>query len=491
MIFRWLFAAALVTLPFNDLPYFYSILRELGTEGAFYPLTGIILLAVIALLKKGELHSPIELSFYGLILFLMWLLLSGCFNLPSILTVQTKGRLGWAKFFLQMLLLFYAVAVSLIVYNLSRQKVINLHSCRFFLLVSFLLAASYGLIEISSFLNIGWAISLRGKIEPFIHSEFGVDTERLLQSSLRIRLISAEPSLLACYYIFIFPWIFSYIFSSARRWWIYIALNIFFIGLVTVSFSRTAYIIIGMQILLYISIVWIKGTVSQRRRANVSAMLFLAAFFLTGYYAITLLESRTNLFEVISIFSEESGFSESNIARLGSQVTAFNQAKNHPIFGIGLGQYAFHVRGNVPLWALESYEILDNLNPAPGKDWPSPKGLYCRLAAETGFPGLFLWVAFNFLLMARVWQSIGQKYRSIQTVDWFGLSLFASIVGGSLLGLTNDSFRFFGYWISLGLAWAYCRETRLQEYATTWPEKPLDHSLGRATNFPRLNHSQG
>jgi hypothetical protein len=50
--------------------------------------------------------------------------------------------------------------------------------------------------------------------------------------------------------------------------------------------------------------------------------------------------------------------------------------------------------------------------------------------------------------------------------DYFGLALVVSIVGVLLSGFNADSFRFFGYWISLGAAWAYISKTNSQSFNT-------------------------
>ena len=129
-------------------------------------------------------------------------------------------------------------------------------------------------------------------------------------------------------------------------------------------------------------------------------------------------------------------------------------AVDNPVFGVGFGQYGFHMSAYVPDWALFSEDIQESMSPIPGTAWAPVYGIYVRIAAELGFVGLAMWIA----LWGSVVVACYRRYRNNTAAgspDILGLALIISIVGVLITGFQTDSFRFFGYWISMGIAWAY------------------------------------
>jgi hypothetical protein len=99
--------------------------------------------------------------------------------------------------------------------------------------------------------------------------------------------------------------------------------------------------------------------------------------------------------------------------------------------------------------------------------------------------GLGIWLAIWLTLLIGCWRRFRQVCRATGGQDIFGLAMIVSIVGVMLSGNNLDSFRFFGYWITLGLGWAYIDDrgpARLQRQPShRRPELPPD---GRSVRPP-------
>ncbi|MEC4685039.1 MAG: hypothetical protein VST71_04810 [Nitrospirota bacterium] len=91
-------------------------------------------------------------------------------------------------------------------------------------------------------------------------------------------------------------------------------------------------------------------------------------------------------------------------------------AIHNPAFGVGMGQYGFY--------------------------YPEFVGVVL---------GLTIWG----VIIIKTYKKLTINMRVNDEFDPFGFSLLTCSVGMLLVMLTHDSFRYFGYWITLGLIFVY------------------------------------
>lgn len=444
---------ALLLLPFNDLPYFPGVLGELSGEGAVYPLL-LAALLFVPLFFVGRVQRPKHISFSFLLGFIGWAAVSGLFNINIISENLTKGRGGVEKFTLQFALLIFVSLCSVLVYSVASRQWGSkaLMVFRKWVLLGFLLVGAYCLVEIARLVEMSWAVSILQVIDPLLHDEpyFG-----------RLRSVSGEASWLGVYLAFAFPWLLSYMFTAEKQKFWYIVIVIFALLIAIFTYSRYIYFTILLQIVAYIFMVF-----TLRRKIARKSLLYIFGSAITILMVIVVVvfwspPSAMSLERIVSVFtslariSEDNPYYLSNVARVGSQVAACAMAFNHPIFGIGLGQYGFLMPEYVPGWALMSDEIQKWMSPLPGTAWPPVHGLYARIAAETGMVGLIFWLATWGTMLISTWRRCRKVFLLNREQGMLGVALIISKVGVLLAGLNLDSFRVFSYWFLLALGWLY------------------------------------
>jgi len=443
-----LIALSLFFLPLNGLPE-RRLLGEFSLEGAVYPMLIAVIIYGLAVIQKGRINKPNLLSYKLLMLFLAWVLISGILNSHGILTNFTKGRSGVEKFSLQFILLLFVFFTSIVSYAtlkpFHRKNILLIF--RRWILFSFLFAGIYSLvIEIPAQLGQGWAISILGYITPIIYHFDYLNLDRL-------RSLSGEASWFGMYLVFVFPWLMSYYFTERKTYkYIYLALIVYALVLTFLTYSRTAYFIISFQILAFVMIIFYKGIHRYRRQL---LRLLIITVPLLGVLIIETNAGNKIVYISRSLFEQDTEFQQSNIARSGSQLTGIKMGLNHPLAGVGLGQYGFNMPDYLPAWAWESEEINIWASSSSDTEWAPVHGLWARILAETGFVGLFLWLSVWISVLILVWK----RYRKLRQIEKqnsiLALSLLISILGLMLNGLIADSLRILSYWITLGVAWAW------------------------------------
>lgn len=442
MGFTFLFGAAILLLPFNDLPFLYWLLGEMGFEAAFTPL--FLMVAAFLLATKGSFYVPRLRSFTYLMLFLVTIILSGAVNSFAILQAQFAGRSGVAKYFLQLLVFLFGVSLAVGVFNLAQRNLLSLATFRRFLTLSFLVAGLYCVAEV--FLNLGssWAEHLFTLINPLFHTE---DQGIIVYG--QIRSVTAEPSYFGMYAALLLPWLVSYLFTDEQPLR-YGLLVLYLIFLIFLSSSRLGYGLLLLEFCLLCYLARRAGLISLSRTAM--ALVLLGTTALAGYLSVNLIAREENtLIQVGLISSLTSGENLSNICRYGTQVAAFHMGLDHPLLGTGLGQFPFYMEKYLPAWSMLSPEILGYLR---GQGLPRVHGMYARILSEMGFSGLLLWVAFLGRLTLETWRAVRPTLP--HRPDWLGLSLVVNLVALGAMGFAAGSFRSPAMWLIFGLAWSYC-----------------------------------
>jgi len=117
-----------------------------------------------------------------------------------------------------------------------------------------------------------------------------------------------------------------------------------------------------------------------------------------------------------------------------------------PFLGVGLGNAGFLFEQGVPAYGYSLVEIRGFLKPS-NPNFPNPKNLWIRLAAETGLPGLGAYVVW--LVVTGV-VAYGLA-RQTGTTGWLGLAGLLTLAGQFIEGFSLDSFALPQVWIMNGL----------------------------------------
>lgn len=444
-VMEFLLALALLALPFNGLPQLVPLFGGM-TEGAFYVFAAGIAAWLAAALVGRRVWVPAGTVSIIMGAFLLWAVLSGLVNGSDIVAADFKGREGMEKYVNQLFVLGFGVLATLFVYNVYRARPGDFFArVRRFLLLSFLVAGAYSVVEIAFLLGSDAARGALESINVFIHGSPDMYYGRL-------RSVSGEASWFAMYCSVVVAWVMSYAFSSRRGVMAWVALAGYLFLLVILSFSRLMYFTIALQAVLFFLLLAGRPGVSAARLGLVVASIvgFLAVgASLAGSEALA---NRTLLEVFTSIASTDNS---SNVIRFGSQTAALRMAAAHPLFGVGFGQYGFHMADYLPQWAWSNPEIQQYLSPYEGTPWPPVHGMYTRIAAEMGYGGLLLWLALWTAVFVDCFRRFLARSRASGEVDLPGVCVLVSIAGVVASGLNQDTFWFMGYWLVLGLALAY------------------------------------
>lgn len=455
----WLFAGlAIVLLPFNAMPYFRETLGEMAYEGAFYPLAAGIVLWAGILLAGARVELPSHYSARLLLVFVAWVFVSALINAPGVIAAATKGRTGMEKFLLQALVVLFTAASSVLLYNVFVRSRAVLYTVRRWLLASFAVCGAYSVLEIGRLLGVPMSADALALIDRFIR-----DPDNLLAYSEigRLRSVSGEASWFAMYCALVTPWILSYLFTEQKLKWWFLPVLVYLLVLITLTWSRAAYVITVLEFVTFaIAASLLIPDPAMRARARTTAVL--TALIFVGAAGITVVIFDEQVFmqrSLIDIFASLLDTDNlSNVGRVGSQVTAMRMAFDSPMFGVGFGQYGFHMSEYVPSWALSSEEMSNWMSSSADAPWAPVQGIYSRIAAESGLAGLVIWVTMWGATVYAVYQRVRRINQSADGAQALGLALLVSIVGVLLCGFIADSLRFFGYWIVLALAWTYITE---------------------------------
>lgn len=447
---KFLLGLSIVLLPFNGLPYFQNIFNEIAGEGAFYPLIVLTGIWAFTMMLRGKLTIPRNASTYFLQAFFIWILVSSLINFPELLTVEFKGRIGIEKNILQILLFLAVISTSHSIYYSMKSQNVSLTNIRRFHLYAFILVCVYSVFEVSYI---------------FTHNDFSANVLLLINAWIRdpnmpglyakVRSVSAEASWFANYCSILFPWLMSYLFTTKHKLIAFVSLG-YLVMLLIFTLSRTAYLITIFEFIVYTALV-LKFYSSKNAKLMSNLYGVLIALLVIVLGSISRLDMD---FEGLSgvLMSISSADNLSNVARYGSQVAAIHMGSGNPVFGVGFGGYGFYSIDYMPDWAYQSYEIQEWMTNSIGSKWPPVHGIYSRIFAETGGIGLVLWLLVWITLLRLCYKKIKSRYASHKEIDVLGISLLVSIVGAFLTGFNIDSFRFFEYWITFGVAWYYVRE---------------------------------
>ncbi|HBY08223.1 MAG TPA: hypothetical protein DEH22_10710 [Chloroflexi bacterium] len=442
----------LVSLPVTSFPYFPSGLggSTLVRPLALYPLLVLLVIAVLPRLWQ----RPAPRTLLPFLAFVVVALGSTAFSLlrdiDPVLGVSVPDRAIRTLISLFLGGAFY-LAVTLIPQNRD-----DLRFSLRWLYAGFAMALAWGSLQalyVVHFNSVYFNI--------FKQLQSLVSIRKLFPT--RISGMTYEPNWFAEQISFLLmPWLFTAVFSgySAFRWrWrkltVEMLLLVWATGVLLFTYSRAGLILLAVQLSLIFLI-------RPRRSTDVPGLKIVGQRLLQAGLALVVLAgivfiagSQNNYFSRLWNYwsdEESTGNYLQYIAfdqRFAYWGTAYQIYADHPILGVGLGNYTFYFDeylSDQPLYPTP--ELLALLTPEAGRSQiTSVKSFFPRLLAETGLLGTATFLAFLLAILGSTLYLI----LSPESEDQFwGRAGILVLVVFSAISFSFDSFSLPNMWIVLG-----------------------------------------
>ena len=130
--------------------------------------------------------------------------------------------------------------------------------------------------------------------------------------------------------------------------------------------------------------------------------------------------------------------------------TALDVYDEHPLLGVGLGNYAFFFKENLPEQPIAPLpEVLRLITPAENHDrLVTPKNLYLRLMSETGILGVGAFLAFTTAIFGC---AIAMRKSHDPETRYWGTAGLLGIAAFLIGAISYDSFAIPNMWVVFGL----------------------------------------
>ena len=449
-----LMALAILLIPFNNLPYLNTILKELSFSATSYPILILMVIMAFYILREKRIVKVKDKSVYILIAFVILCLVLSLFNISEIMTNSFKGKSGLRRLIFQYPMLVFGAVTSYCFYYFLKRTKITIWSIRRWVLFSTIIASGYGFIEMLNMLNIIDTSSILKAVSNVI--QLYARGELYPRG---IRTVCGEASYFGMYAAFVLPWILSYIYTEKTyvKKGIFVVYALYFISLVLLSKSRMGLLIFWLEFIIFAIGILIMR--KNWKKKLITVLLFPLVFLTSnivnkvGFTEEVQYEntaSNATVGAVVESLNDENNMS--NVARFSMMKAAFRIGNEHLLTGVGVGQYAFYATDNVDPDDYRSSEVTRWLDPEQTQYWPTVFALHARIYAENGLIGLLLWVG--------LWAYIGIsllvryiKYNDIKT-----LILVSSLAGVLLACFNVDTYIYYPLWILIALHWRFGKE---------------------------------
>ena len=437
-----LVALGLFFIPFNSyvgIPF----LGEFSSESCFLFFSLAFIVEFIRLMIIEKMVIPYKNPiFIFLILILGWFLSSFFLNFIDIQNYFIKQTPGNERFIRQ----FGALTISALIFTLTYYNIFSRFSItslfiniRKIFLYSFIVVSIYTILEAAIiYFNFRFLESVLHLFDYFPFTESWLDYR-----NGRLSSVSYAPPVFGMYLMTISGWMFSYILT--HKSFKSVLPTFFILVFVFLSGSRSALFVVIMQFLVFLFYLFKKKKYLKNLIKIGLLVLMLSIPFLTikgkvfGEY----------IYDKVTSFDLDNGtHSISNKSRLGMIYTSGLVFLENPIKGVGFGQVAYEARSLYPSWATKNnWEFEQKYLNDDNKTFPPSYNIYTRLLAETGIIGFSLFTIFVIILIYICCKKTGVG----NTNSVFYLVLLISFTGHALNWLQVDTFRVFGFWISLAL----------------------------------------
>lgn len=433
--------AAIIAQPFNALPVIHDICLPLA---AF---------SIVLLFLKNDWAAFAHFiqHFKPLLIcalfFLLFCVTSILVNLPAITQSSLRGSTGLpratSQFFLASLLLFFPFYLAFCLLRKPDWRLIVRRAIWLSMPVPMLV----GFLQLANFFGVPGTGEL-----PFVHHYEG--------GFWRLNSVSFEANWFDIYITVIFPFlVLDYI--EARRFWNRagaVAAIAALVLLYICGFSKAAYAAAGIQSAVTLAVILLVKRPRWLGRAL--AFVTMAAAWLLGIVAMLYPEKFEAMLEhwttavgnALSLFVPliTGNLSETDIGtRFGMAIAAINIWLAFPLFGSGIGQFAYHAAEFIPQWGVNR-ETAAWLGSDPMASWPSATMLFPRILAETGLLGFMAYAFIRLGLLIELVRNIAKAGR-----DWpFVAAAFSAATSMLVFDMSRDSFVNLSLWVTTGLSLA-------------------------------------
>lgn len=430
--------------------YAPKFLGGLGSEGAFYPAFIFVAVILILSLHRKSIIFPKLSNIFFLYLFLILAFLSLLLNIDTIFNLYYQGTYAVNRAIAQYgsLLVYICIALSFFTFFSEKEDALLFFSK--WIIGAALVGAIYSFFELGALLDNGVSLEVR----TFFDSLFRANGSGGLIATYErgVRSMTAESSCLGLFSGIVLPWILSSMMLArgAKKLFLgclavaYVIFNIY-------SVSRTAYFVFGLEMFIWFFVM--RKSISMKLVIEVvfGVMLLLTAF--TQFSSNNEFLERIDISKTVeSVFENDMQTSASNVARYGAQQAALGVFYDHPILGVGYGEFGYYAADYYPNEAWMSGEIQNwGLNSVPGT-WPMSHNLYARLLADTGILGGLAWILFELTLVYKLFTTANLLPNKTDTV--YMKSLAISMIGIMIFSIASDGMRIIALWVILGLSWS-------------------------------------
>ncbi len=436
-----LLAAAIVLLPFDQLPYFYRELKAFGLPAANFPLAALVA-AWLFLAVRGKARLPREKSVRFFLAFIAWAALSSLVNLRAILhSFPINQGSGPHRMLTQSAALAFSFLAALSIAHMVLSGKVSLRNVSRWALWSFVPVALYCIPELAYLRSRPhWAAAILSTVAPKVRCTPGrCDSFGLLRLPAfgfpRLHGLSSEPAYFGIYLAFVLPWIASRAIKLERRRWFWALALAYACLLAFCTASQTAYAIAAAEIGAVILIGASESPQARKPLLRLSAFLaaVLAASFAV-YWGHVYDDSGISADFLRWLVSPHN-----DGLRLAGLKGALFIAARHPLLGTGIGQigpyltpYLLHhgVPINAPMLTTTA--------------------LHADILVQTGTVGLGLWLLAWLYAFLAAWRAFRKSRDSVASLM---PALFAVGIGEFLSLLAAFNFWIPGAWIWLGLVW--------------------------------------
>lgn len=460
------FALGVFLIPFNGFQT-SSAFGEFQAELAFVVFLPVVLFSIPSLRPA---RSPL---LFLLLAVVAAIILSTLANLEQITSASLRDRSGVNKLVTSMITVIFMFVFAFVVERrLKEPGTFISHIFRpVFYVTVFLLVMS--VMQVASWHN-GSIAATYDKIIAVLRTRYEAQWE-----TGRIDTVSFEPSILALFLTFSLFLMLGLRPLQPKRQRLFTTFFVIpaVLGVLLFGGARTG--LLSLFAILFFHFFF--AFVLRRKFPPILTIFASGGLFLAIHLVVIVNEGALISFVL-------AGDSVSNLSRFAAIIASFNIFVGSPVFGAGLGQYAFRALHLMPSWGwLSSEVVVQFYNPFPS--WPPNHSLPMRIASELGTIGLVAYFGILSAFGMAVANKAKREQRRLNAFPLVGHTLLLGYVFILFSGIAFDSFRQFTVWMMIAAMAAYIRYREPETLLTGL--LPAHYPRSRAAVAPSAPHPRG
>jgi len=428
------FGLGVFLIPFNGFQTL-SAFGEFQAEMAFLVFLPLVVASVPTL---RPMRSPLMFLFVAIVTAIV---LSTLANFEQILSASLRDRSGVNKLVTSMITVVFMFAFAFTVERRLKEPgafIAQIFKPVFYVTLFLLVMSAF---QVASWRS-GAVAAVYNKIIAVLRTRFEEQWD-----TGRIDTVSFEPSILALFLTFALVLMLGLRPLQPRQQRMLTTLCVIPAVLVVLLFGGARTGLLSVFAILAFHLVF---AMVLRRKLPPSLTIFASGgLFLAIHVVVVANESSVIAFIL-------AGDSVSNLSRFAAIIASFNIFLTSPVFGAGLGQYAFRALHLMPSWGWLSPEVVVQFyNPFPS--WPPNHSLPMRIASELGTVGVVAYFGILSGFGVAVANKAKREQRRLGAYPVVGHTLLLAYVFILFSGIAFDSFRQFTVWMSIAAMAAYIR----------------------------------